>query len=159
MRSTEQKESPSRSRSPITLTRADLDESSGPPLCNCCGVEWLLSHTRELRIDSRLNSICAQWPASSLPKRAKMSDDRQAPRRIYHQNIRGFQTTYGDLTRDDVEKVESVRRRAATSIFSCRDHTIDRCRCWAFARTALYEIRAAMGEERAWALRACVWKA
>jgi hypothetical protein len=145
----------------VALTRTDLDDIlQGRRYASPSELEWLLSHKRELRIDSR-TEFDLRAIASKLSAKARQSDQRRpaSPADEFITKTLGiFQTAYGDLTRDDVEKVESVRRSAAKAIFECRNHTVDRCRCWAFARTDLYQIRVLMGEKSALGIAAlAVW--
>jgi hypothetical protein len=54
-----------------------------------------------------------------------------------------FRTPFGDLTQAEVTALESIRIQATHAIQGCQEHKKNRCRCWADARTRLFELRMA----------------
>jgi hypothetical protein len=65
-----------------------------------------------------------------------------------------YRTVYGDLSRSEVARIESIRIEAERSIAACKQHKKERCRCWARAREELFELRRSVGEKTPLAISA-----
>ena len=100
--------------------------------------------------------------ASKLAAQTRQSAERRRPPNpadeFITKTLGVFQTTYGDLSRAEVEQLNGIRMRAAQAIQNCQKHDKERCRCWADARTELFELRRRAGEKSAVGMGAlAVW--
>lgn len=133
----------------LRLTRADLEDFLNnrrrPTMVE---IEWLLAHGRDYEHklnlttgeEEQLRAMAARIQAEArLPvaTRQAANDDSVV------KTLGTFRTANGDLSRSDVARLEAVRMEAEGAIAVCKNHARERCRCWAPAREALFELRRA----------------
>lgn len=121
-------------------------------------VEWLLAHGNDLRISStekvELRQMASRLRADQHCPGARNGDRTDE---FIAQVLGTFRTPFGDLSREEVTRLESIRVRAVRAIQDCDQHHKENCRCWADARTQLSELRRSGDKTPAGAAALAVW--
>ena len=124
-------------------------------------VEWLLAHVDDYNVqmseteELELRNVAARLLANRhiADVRARHHNDE-----FIANTVGTFATEYGDMTRDEVDQLETIRVKAIQAINICDDHQKWRCACWRSAREELFELRSNTGEGTAVSMGAlAVW--
>lgn len=136
--------------SPIRLTRNEMEAMlSGQRPATIEEVEWLLVHGDQHNVQlSETEELELRNVAARLLANRHIADARTKNHNaeFIAKTIGTFTTEYGDLTRDEVENLESIRVRAVKAIHDCKDHRRERCACWKPTREELFDLRCKAGE-------------
>lgn len=149
---------------PIYLTRDDLNAIIH---CRRPGtvdeLEWLLAHSGDLhlQLSDTEELVLRNLTARLLANRHLAEVRALEPGDDFIMRMIGtVRTKYGDLSREDIAQLQTIRLQATQAIRQCQDHKRQRCSCWKHAREALFELRCRTSEGSAVAMGAlAIWNA
>jgi hypothetical protein len=152
----------SRSGAPsIHLTRSDLTGILEHRRSSTIDeLEWLLAHgnDREVRLTTTEELELRNLLARQILDRFLRARGVNRNEEFIAVTLGTYRTAWGDLTKAEIELLESIRAHAYSAIFACADHRREHCACWRDAREQLFGIRSRAGEDSALANAAlAVW--